>query len=1362
MRFERWLPIACALGGCAFSQQVPTTLTLDHVDATSQLLQSPDVASVDKPSKGTSGNTLIIGVNYIYKGVGGSSKFELTLPVSSFADSNVVAAGLSLTPKGVFQYNFSVTDSRAGLASGAGVLYGGFLGDQVFNTNTCVFIYNVPFPDAAHPPAGPCTLEPVAYDRATKLVNVHGKFYNSVFQVDFDAYYKVQTQSSPSSLSLIPPGNSVTTYANPGSKDQGIIFKLTNSSNRAIHFLAKVVTSGGGDWLDFSSDAASSGTVGAMADTLIPLDLKVGVLVPATDATCRTGYTGQLVVNGDDGSTATSSYVQHVCPSFSVDPLVNLQGLQSPTKPYSTTSNITLINVGISTLDYKITTPTDDGGKWLVLNPSAPSQALPPGGSTTFTVSADLKAIPTSNTKDSPRADPILGFACQDLHGQVLFTASDGGTAASQVTLVLGAARVTKIVGDVTVTHSDNTVTTGPAVSLLQYSDTISTAPNSSVTLLLPDGSKMIVNASTTLAVSQLCTPDGVAQIRTNLQGGSVSTQINRNQPTPPDVGVDTPTATVNSSGDSFDVNYDSEDGTTVSDFGDGSGGGFSNSLENASTPSIKVTPKNPSLQPVTLNAGQQVQVTANAVSPIAAAGTPVSRGTVVNAASFGKPLARGSLATVFGPNLSGTTASASNLPLPKLLGGVQVTVGGIEAPLVYVSPGQINFQIPFEAPAQGTVPVIVKSNGTTVLTINAALSEYAPGVFAYSRIPGYLDPVVVHGATNALVTPDNPSQPDETLVVYATGVGSVTNVPASGAGAPGSPIASSVVTPTATVGSAPAAVLFAGLTPGFVGLIQFNIRLASTLDPASRLPLIVSFNGAQSPPVQLAVKSGIPAPSIRVNPTSVDFGSVVANQSADQNIAITNFGSAPLTVSKAGTDNPLFTVTGSFPLQLGAGAQQTIALHFRPTGTGPQTGTLTIASNDAGSPTVVALSGTGTSSTPTPPKVSLSTSALAFGSVNVGQTKDLSVQVSNSGGTPLLVSSMQVTGASFSLVGPSTLTVPAGQSATVSVHFSPASINTFTGTLTIASNDPSSPAFVSLSGSGVSPSPSITINPKSVDFGAITIGQSSQPKTITLTNTGAASVTVSLITSAPFAVAPASLTVAANGGTGSASVTFTPTSAGASGSNVNILISGQSTPFGTVALTGTGVKATASDVVLQVDGGVFDNAVGFPNGAATAYFVARLTPPSYPATIKSVQLFFSTRDDGLPLNTPLTVISATNPSGSAALSLASAGAIDLTPGKVAALDQFANYTVPSRTITSGDFVVGFLAANPANVYPADLDQLTASKRRAYTSTNGLNFTLLDDASADLAGNLAIRALVTVGSSTNDPASTGVTMNVLK
>src|SRR5947209_3324468 len=69
----------------------------------------------------------------------------------------------------------------------------------------------------------------------------------------------------------------------------------------------------------------------------------------------------------------------------------------------------------------------------------------------------------------------------------------------------------------------------------------------------------------------------------------------------------------------------------------------------------------------------------------------------VVNGASFAGPPSPGSVAAVFGANLASTTVQESTASLPVSLGGVTVTVNGVAAPLWYVSPGQINFEMPAE-----------------------------------------------------------------------------------------------------------------------------------------------------------------------------------------------------------------------------------------------------------------------------------------------------------------------------------------------------------------------------------------------------------------------------------------------------------------------------------------------------------------------------------------------------------------------------------------------------------------------------------------------------------------------------------------
>src|SRR6185436_18952052 len=220
----------------------------------------------------------------------------------------------------------------------------------------------------------------------------------------------------------------------------------------------------------------------------------------------------------------------------------------------------------------------------------------------------------------------------------------------------------------------------------------------------------------------------------------------------------------------------------------------------------------------------------------------------------------------------------------------------------------------------------------------------------------------------------------------------------------------------------------------------------------------------------------------------------------------------------------------------------------------------------------------------------------------------------------------------------------------------------------------------------------------------------------------------------------------------------FAPTAAGAQTGVLTLTSNDPARPSVSVSLSGTGTSASSSDVVLKVDGGVFDSQVGYAQGSAAAYFLNRLTPPSYPATIKSVQIFFFDRNDGLPVNSQLGVISATNPSGSSTRSSESAGSIDFVPATITALNALSTYGVPSRTITSGDFVVGLVVQNPQGVYPAELDRITPSQRRSYVSNGGATFTLIDSVSTDIAGNFGIRAVVTLGGANATAAEKEVTL----
>lgn len=92
--------------------------------------------------------------------------------------------------------------------------------------------------------------------------------------------------------------------------------------------------------------------------------------------------------------------------------------------------------------------------------------------------------------------------------------------------------------------------------------------------------------------------------------------------------------------------------------------------------------------------------------SATASAQTPVIQAVVSAANGQAGPFAPGSLISIFGSGLAGSTLAART-PLPTTLGGVSVQLGGIKAPLLFVSPGQINAQIPWEVSgAQATLSV--------------------------------------------------------------------------------------------------------------------------------------------------------------------------------------------------------------------------------------------------------------------------------------------------------------------------------------------------------------------------------------------------------------------------------------------------------------------------------------------------------------------------------------------------------------------------------------------------------------------------------------------------------------------------------
>jgi uncharacterized protein (TIGR03437 family) len=184
-----------------------------------------------------------------------------------------------------------------------------------------------------------------------------------------------------------------------------------------------------------------------------------------------------------------------------------------------------------------------------------------------------------------------------------------------------------------------------------------------------------------------------------------------------------------------------------------------------------------------------------------------------------------GSVFVLFGLDLATKDAQAISVPLQTTLLTTTVSVNGLPVPLFYVSPGQIDAQMPWEIPG-GTVASVVVKNGTS--TSNAAAvyvpATGTPGISIYST-----DRAVVTNADGSVNSPTSAASVGDEVVAWFTGGGPVNAAGPLVTGSPAPNGLSNITGSSAvTVGSIPATVDYIGLTPGSIGLYQVNFVVPS------------------------------------------------------------------------------------------------------------------------------------------------------------------------------------------------------------------------------------------------------------------------------------------------------------------------------------------------------------------------------------------------------------------------------------------------------------------------------------------------------------------------------------------------------
>jgi len=223
----------------------------------------------------------------------------------------------------------------------------------------------------------------------------------------------------------------------------------------------------------------------------------------------------------------------------------------------------------------------------------------------------------------------------------------------------------------------------------------------------------------------------------------------------------------------------------------------------------------------------------------------------VVNVADRSGGLAPGSLGVVTGSGLASAPSSAGLLPLPAVMEGTSVFVNGVIAPLLYVDPSQVIFQVPSTTLAANAT-VLVDSPAGVSSAATTPVNLASPGIF---QLAGHAIAMNADGRVNS---PAHPTASGSNLWVYLTGVGAVVPPPNDGSAA-SELLAFATHPATATIGGANATVQPVALTPGLVGVSTAIIRVPTL--SAGEYPLVISVNGVASTPATVSIGPAAPAP---------------------------------------------------------------------------------------------------------------------------------------------------------------------------------------------------------------------------------------------------------------------------------------------------------------------------------------------------------------------------------------------------------------------------------------------------------------------------------------------------------------------
>jgi hypothetical protein len=610
-------------------------------------------------------------------------------------------------------------------------------------------------------------------------------------------------------------------------------------------------------------------------------------------------------------------------------------------------------------------------------------------------------------------------------------------------------------------------------------------------------------------------------------------------------------------------------------------------------------------------------------------------------------------------------TGNTDSSDFPISQGSFQQILGGntdafiskiaqASAPAVSAAPLSLEFSgepLGTTAPAQ---TILLRNMGSAALTISsiAASANFAetdncgPSVSPASSctLTATFTPIAMGTLTGSITISDDAAGSPHVISLSGTGLVALVALTPGSLTFPGTTVGSSSATQTVTLTNQGNANLgisdieIAGdyaqtnncsTTLAAAASCTFNVIFNPTTTGTRPGTLTITDSAAGSPHSVALTGTGLTV-VVALTPTNLTFsGTQVGTTSAAQTVTLANQGNSSLSIgSIAITGN--YAQTNNCPGTVAASASCTLSITFTPTASGTRTGILTITDNAAGGQQTVALTGTGLNAVAALTPASLTFAGLLVGTTSTAQT----VTLTNQGNANLTISNVAITG-DYAQTNNCSGTLAASASCTFSVSFTPTTTGTRTGALAVADNASGSPHTVALTGTGLSAIAAVT--PASLAFSSALVGTTSTAKTVTLTNPGNATLSISsiAITGDYTQTNNCSGTLTASASC-TFNISFSPKSAGsrtgaltitdsAAGNPQSVALSGTGTDFGlTSSSTSDTVKAgstaTYSVVVAGVDGG-FSNAIalacsGAPAKSACSISSSPVTPGSNPATV--------------------------------------------------------------------------------------------------------------------------------------------------